>query len=271
LTYLDNKMLNPELSIIIVSYNSENELKNCLDSIFKTAGKNFEVIVVDNGSQDSSVAIIKSFKDTILIENGKNFGFARAVNQGLKTAKGNYCLLLNPDTKATRGAVRTLLICAKAQTDLAVIGPKLMNLDGTIQSSCFNLPTIKNAILEFWLGKKDKFGKYYPKFQKLTEIEAVVGAAMLIPKTALNDVGFLDERYFMYFEDLDWCRRANKIGLKIYYCPKAKFLHEHGASGKEIPQKTHKWLVESSKIYYGLVRYYLITFIILFGRKFISK
>ena len=264
-------MSNPELSIIIVSFNSEKELKNCLESIFETAGKNFEVIVIDNDSQESSVAIIKSFKEAILVENDKNLGFAKAVNQGLKVAKGSYYLLLNPDTRATGGAVMTLLACAKAQTGLAVIGPKLMNLDGTTQSSCFNLPSIQNAILEFWFGRKEKFGKYYPKSQKPTEVEAVVGAAMLIPKEAINKVGFFDEKYFMYFEDLDWCRRASKVGLKIYYCPKAKFLHEHGASGKEIPQKTHKWLVESSKIYYGLLKYYLITLIILFGRKFISR
>ena len=260
-----------ELSIIIVSYNSEKELKSCLDSIFETTDKDFEVIIIDNNSQDSSVAIIRSFKDAVLIENDENLGFARAVNQGLKLARGRYCLLLNPDTKVTRGAVRTLLNCTKDQTGFAAIGPRLVNLDGTVQSSCFNFPSIKNAILEFWLGKKDKFSKYYPKFKKPTEVEAIVGAAMLIPKTALNCVGFFDERYFMYFEDLDWCRRANKMGLKIYYCPKAEFLHVHGASGKEIPQKAHKWLVESSKIYYGLVKYYLVTLIILFGRRFISR
>lgn len=264
-------MTDPELSIVIVSYNSEKELKDCLKSIFESGGKNFEVIVIDNNSQDSSVAVIKSFKVSILIENDKNLGFARAVNQGLKVAKGKYLLLLNPDTKATRGAVVTLLNCAKSQTGFAAIGPKLVNLDGTTQSSCFNFPSIKNAILEFWFGNKEKFGKYYPKFQKLTEVEAVVGAAMLIPKMVLSRVGFFDERFFMYFEDLDWCRRANKMGLKIYYYPKAEFLHVHGASGKEIPQKTYKWLVESSKIYYGLVKYYLITLIILFGRKFISR
>jgi len=260
-------MAKKELSIIIVSYNTKKELRVCLESIYKYVDVNFEIIVIDNASSDSSVEMIKNnFKDVILICNDKNLGFAKAVNQGFGKAKGDYYLLLNPDTEVKNGAVETLLDFTKTQSDFGVAGGKLINPDGTIQPSCYNLPTLRRAISEFWFGKKETFEKYFPETLKPVEVEAVVGAVMLIPKESIEKVGLFDERYFLYFEDLDWCRRAKNLGLKIWYHPQVKFFHQHGASGKKIPEKTNRWLIESSKKYHGIFKYYCITTIIKIGQ-----
>jgi len=264
---------HPELSIIIVSYNTTQELEACLRSVFESVGKfNFEVIVVDNKSLDNSVSMtIKNFPEVILIENKENYGFAKAVNQGLKIAKGNYFLLLNPDTKVVNNAIEKLVDFAKKQQNLGAVGSKLLNPDGSPQASCYNLPSVKNAVLEYWFGKKGSYEKYLPNLQEPVKVEAVVGAVMLIPRSSIEKIGFFDEKYFMYFEDLDWCRRAKSKGLKIFWYPHVNFIHEHGSSAKKSGQKAHEFLKESSRIYNGVIIYLLITLVIKIGRIFNKK
>ncbi|RJR25691.1 glycosyltransferase family 2 protein [Candidatus Microgenomates bacterium] len=290
------------LSIIIVSYNTKELLRKCLESVIRdqlsgisyqgsVVGKNkkpvtdnqlpvTEIIVVDNASKDGSVEYLRELVDNSpttdhrspitlrLIENKENFGFAKAANQGIRIAKGENILLLNSDTKLTENSLKSLLEFAE-KVQPAVIGAQMLNPDGSVQGSCFLLPTVKRAILEYWLGKKDYFSKYYPKGDRPVEVEAVSGGAMLVSKEIVNEVGMLDERYFMYFEDLDFCRRARKAGYKIYYLPSSKIIHEHGASGKKLAEPKDQWrrLVPSSKIYHGSLNHFLITFIILSGQK----
>lgn len=262
--------LNPELSIIIVSYNTKTELNACLTSVFQNIKQlNFEIIVIDNNSSDSSASMItRNFPDVILINNADNYGFAKAVNQGLKFAKGNYYLLLNPDTKVVNNAIEKLVDFAKNQQNLGAVGAKLLNPDGSIQPSCYNLPSVNNAILEYWFGKKGAYEKYVPKLQEPVKVEAVVGAVMLISRTAIEKIGPLDERYFMYFEDLEWCRNAGKMGFKIFWNPQSEVVHVHGASASQIGQKAQNLLIKSSKIYNGRVKYSIITLIIKLSRLF---
>jgi GT2 family glycosyltransferase len=263
-------MISPSISIVIVSYNTEQELKSCLLSIFeKTSVINFEVIVIDNNSSDKSCEMIrKNFTKVKLIENKINAGFAKALNQGLKIAKGDYFLILNPDTEIKNEAILKLLNFAKNKTELAAVGPKLINSDGTNQSSCYNLPSIKNAVLEFWFGKKGSYEKFYPNSVKPIEVEAIVGAAMLIPKKSMDKIGLFNESYFLYFEDLDWCRKAKKLGLKIYWDPNGEIIHVHGASSIQNKSKSQKMLIESSKIYNGKTKYFILTLIIRLGQIF---
>jgi GT2 family glycosyltransferase len=253
------------LSIIIVSFNTRDLLKKCLDSLPSSS----EIIVIDNGSIDGTVAMVKEIKESKIkiIENKENVGFVKAVNQGLKQAEGEYLLLLNSDIFVKNNALEKLITFAKDQPRTGVIGGKLINPDGSLQGSCFYLPTITRIIKEFWFNGPSSLTKYAPLGDKPAEVEAVSGAVFLIPKKVLHKVGFFDERYFMYFEDLDYCRRVRQAGFKVYYLPEAEFIHEHGASGRSIPQKTHRWLVESSKVYHGVIKYYLITFIIWSGQK----
>jgi len=205
--------------------------------------------------------------NTTLIQNKENLGFAKANNQGIKQAQGRYIFLLNSDTEVKPGALKKLVEFAKKYPKVGVVVPRLLNPDGSVQPSIYHLPTIRRAIGEYWLGRKGTYEKHALIGKKPVEVEAVVGAAMLIPKKVFDKVGLLDERYFMYFEDLDFCRRVKRAGLKVFYLPTAEIIHYHGASGKEIPKETQRWLVESSKIYHGLPKHYLINFIIWIGQK----
>ena len=268
-----------DLSIIIVSYNTKELLRRCLESIIeshkatKPQSHKVEIVVVDNGSDYNIKYQISNIKKRYkkskvrLIQNKENLGFAKANNQGIRKAKGKYVLLLNSDTKVKSGALSGLVEFARKHPEAGAIGPQLINTDGSVQPSVYHFPTIWRAIKEYWLGQKEAYEKYAPAGNKPVEAGAVVGAAMLIPKKVFSQIGFLDERYFMYFEDLDFCRRVKRAGLKIFYLPAVEIIHHHGASGKEIPQETRSWLVQSSKIYHGFFKHYLINFIIWSSQK----
>jgi len=252
-----------EPSIVIVNYNTKDFLKQCLRLIIS-----HEVIVVDNGSTNGSVEMMREeYSQLKLIVNKKNLGFAKAVNQGIRASQGEYILVLNSDIEVKGNALEKMTEFVKKHPEVGVVGGRLVNPDGRIQGSCFHRLTLINAIKEFWLGQKRAFEKYAPKTGKPTEIDAVVGACMLIPRKVINKVGYFDERYFLYFEDLDYCRRVKKVGFKIFYLPDAEFIHHHGASAKKIPQKTRFWLAQSSKIYHGEIKYCLLTLTISLGQK----
>jgi GT2 family glycosyltransferase len=259
-----------DLSVIVVSYNTKELLANCLESLKEQKRKTeLEVIVIDNASPDGSATLVKEkFPWVKLVINEKNLGFATAVNQGVRESSGENIFLLNSDTRFKKGALKALLDFT-AEIGPAIIGARLINPDGTVQSSVFRLPTLKGAVLEYWLGKKDYFSKYVPSGNESQEVEAVSGGAMLISREIIEKIGFLDERYFMYFEDLDYCRRAREAGFKVFYLPTAEIVHEHGASGRGLVSTENQWrrLIPSSKIYYGLFKYYLINAIIWSGQK----
>lgn len=264
-------MSKPKLSIIIVNWNTKDLLHDCLTSINQTKGElALEVIVVDNGSTDGSVQLIKSeFPGVKLMANKENLGFAKANNQGIRKAGGDYMLLLNSDTELKPKALSNLVNFAFKEKKAAVVGARLVNPDGSIQPSSRNLPTIGRAIREYWLGQKGAYEGYVPSGNKATEVEVVVGAAMLIPKKVINKIGLLDERYFFYYEDMDFCWRVRRAGFKVYYLPTAEIIHYHGVSGRGLADKENQWrrLVPSSKIYHGLLRHYLLTAVIWLGQK----
>jgi hypothetical protein len=259
-----------DLSVIIASYNTRELLGRCLKSVEREKGKlALEAIVIDNASTDSSPQMVKKeFPKVKLTVNRENLGFARAVNQGFREAQGKTILLLNSDTQLTKGGLAKLLEFEK-KVGPAIIGTKLINPDGSVQPSVFYLPTVKRAILEYWLGRKGYFAKYAPTGENPQEVEVVSGGAMLISRAVAEKIGLMDERYFMYFEDLDFCRRAHQAGFKVYYLPTVEIIHEHGASGKALVDSANQWrrLVPSSKIYHGDARHYLINFILWSGQK----
>jgi len=253
-----------DLSIVIVSFNTKKILEDCLKSIFQNDFKgSLEVIVIDNNSSEGSSSMVeKEFNKVVLVKNRENVGFAKAANQGIKKSKGEFVLLLNSDIIVKENSLNLLFDFAKDKNDLGVLGGRLLNKEGSIQGSCYHLPTLWRTIIN-----SEGLLKYAPQGQEPTQVEVVVGAVFLIPKKIIEKIGLLDERYFIYFEDLDYCRRIKNAGFKVFYLPKAEFIHFHGASGKSIPQKTHQWLVESSKIYNGVLNYYLITSILWIKQK----
>jgi len=277
---------NVILSIIIISYNTKELLKECIESIIKNSktpklqnskhqalGASYEIIVVDNNSKDGSVKMLNNLKLKIknlklkIIVNNDNLGFSKAVNQGIKRSRGRYILLLNSDIKVLPGTIEELISFAQKRKDAGVVAPKLLNKDGkTSQASCYRLPTIRGALKEYWFGKKGSYEKYLPRGGNPVRVEAVIGAAMLIPKTTIDVVGLFDEKYFMYFEDLDYCHRISQNGLTVYYLPQRRVIHHHGASGKKMPSRVSHYLVKSSKKFNGFLKYNLIFIIIKLSR-----
>ena len=214
-----------ELSIIIVNYKTPELTKKCVESIKKYPPKvSYEIVVIDNSVD--------------------NVGFAKGNNEGIKKAKGKYILLLNSDTEVKKNSIDTMLEFAKKHSDLGAVASRLLNKDGSIQPSCFDFPTI------FKITKK-----YAPESRQVVDV-AVMAAFLITPK-CLQKVGLLDEKYFMYFEDFDYCRRIKKAGLKVYYLAEAEIVHIHGASGG-----VNKLLIESAKKYHGVLGYYVQTFIL---------
>ena len=265
------------LSIIIVNTSTRDLTIGCLKSIEKEAkGMLIEVLLTDNGSTDGSVEALQNlakeefWKDKFtLILNNNNAGYAKANNQGIRKAKGKYILLLNNDTVVHKNSLQNLVKFAEQTPDAGVVGSKLLNIDGTLQMSCFNFPTIKNAVLEYYFGKKGLFDKFAPRGDKPSTVNAVVGAAFLITPIAVKKVGILDERYWAYFEDIDYCRQCWKKGLKVYYLPNSIITHYHGATFKKMANEAERWkrLIPSSKIYHGLINHYVINAILWSGQK----
>jgi GT2 family glycosyltransferase len=265
-----------DVSVVIVSYNTKDLTLDCIKSLNSdNSSINKEIIVIDNGSTDGTLDAIRNSKLQFIdskieiFENKNNLGFAKAINQGIKIAKVKYIFILNSDTKIVRGTIRKLLEFAKKKLDAGVIAPKLLNPNGSVQGSVFRFPTISRAFRQYILGKEGILDKYAPLTDKPAHIEVATMAAFLITPLCLKKVGLLDERYFMYFEDFDYCRRVKENGLKIYYLPGAEVVHCHGESGKDLVDEPNQWrrLIPSSKIYHGTIGHYLINLIIWLGQK----
>jgi GT2 family glycosyltransferase len=227
-----------DLSIIIVSWNTKDYLLNCIESILCTGRKETrEVIVIDNGSQDgSAVEVKKAFPMVRLIENSENLGFAKAANQGLKISSGRYAFLLNPDTQVKEGTTEKLFIFMEDHLGAGVAGAQLLNGDGSKQNSIANFPSLTTELLNKsllrWLfpNKYPGKGRYY---SDPIEVDSVIGACIIVRKQAMEQVGLLDEDYFLFLEETDWCLRIKKAGWKIYHVPEAQVYHFQGQSAEK--------------------------------------
>lgn len=264
--YLINlKMI--DVSVIIVSYNTKKLTLRCIKSVLDEGSDlKKEIIVIDNASSDGTKGEIRKIKNRcLIIENDKNLGFAKACNLGIKSAKGKYILLLNSDTRVKKQTIKKLVDFAN-NNKLGAVGPKLLNPDGTVQASVFRQPTVKRAFRQYFLNDHKLLDKYAPGEKKPVCVEVLVMAAFLISPEAKEKVGLLNEKYFMYFEDLDYCKRILEKGLKIYYLPFAEVIHHHGASaGKSRDQ--WRILKASSLKYHGAFGHYLFNIILWFGQK----
>jgi GT2 family glycosyltransferase len=231
-----------DLSIIIVNWNTKEYLLPCLKSIFKGGqGTGWEVIVVDNGTRDGSREEVKKvFPSARLIENEKNFGFAKAANQGLQKASGRYALLLNPDTQVENGAIERLVSFMDAYSDVGVAGAQLLNADGTKQNSIANFPSLGTELLNKsllrWLFPT-KFPGKGRNYSEPIEVDSVIGACMMVRRDTLDQVGLLDEDYFLFLEETDWCYRMKKAGWKIYHVPQAEIYHFQGKSAETVKKR----------------------------------
>src|ERR1041385_437718 len=220
--------ISNKISIIIVSWNTAQLLQNCLASILANPPTSpLEIWVVDNTSTDGSPKMVRErFPQVHLVENRENVGFARANNQALGQCTGKYVLLLNPDTLVASGALQALVDYLDQHPETGAVGARLLNPDGSLQISSHPRPTLSR---ELWrLFHLDKISPYaeYPKTKWETnrpqEVDVLMGACLLLRKEVLDQVGFLDEHYFIYSEEVDLCYRIQHTGWRIYWVPQAE-------------------------------------------------
>jgi len=243
-----------DVSIIIVNYETYELTKQTINSVIaKDHEFSFEIILVDNCSKDNSYNQLKStFKEEIeknlikFIANDRNAGFAVANNIGIKIAKGEFILLLNSDTVVKNQVIENTLNYIKENTDVGAIGSKVVLPNGTLDKACRrSFPEPKNSFFRlFGLAKlfpnNEKFNEYnlnYLDENGIYEVDSLMGAFMLVKKVAIDQVGLLDEDFFMYGEDIDWCYRIKKSGWKIVYYGKSEIIHYKGSSSKKKKSK----------------------------------
>ena len=249
-----------KLSIIIVSWNTKDIISDCLDSILRnTAAFPYEIIVVDNASTDGTADHIKmKFQTVRVVENSENQGFARANNQGASLAGGEYLFFLNPDTILLDDAINNLVNFMDRNSDIAMSGPRILNEDRTLQPSVRNFPSFRGAFYRYTILKylglfKSHFEKWHNRgfdYDKQADIEQLIGAAMLIRKKAFEQTGRFDERFFMYYEEVDLCRRLKYNGFRVVYYPDSQLIHLGGKSAKQIPAKTRFMMLRSLLLYF---------------------
>ena len=235
------------LSVIIVNWNVRDLLRECLRSI--EAGKgglSLEIIVVDSASSDDSVAMVRSeFPSVHLIACTENVGFPRGNNLGLQEARGDYLLLLNPDTVIVDDALAVLVSYLQVNPDVGVVGPQLLNPDGSVQSSRRRFPTAATGFFEStWLEglAPGILRRYYAldlPDDATADVDWLTGACIMVPRSTYEAVGGMDEGYFMYSEELDWCRRIKESGRRVVYYPAAQVIHHVGKSSEQAVTARH--------------------------------
>jgi GT2 family glycosyltransferase len=271
-----------KLSIILVEWNTSDLLKQTLESVYKeTAGFDFEVIVIDNHSADDSVEMVRKYFPRVkLVANNDNRGFAKANNQGMAMAVGEYIMLLNTDVIVQGNAINKLVDYLGSHSDVMMVGPRLLNTDGTFQPACRrNLPNPVNSFLHlFGLAKVFKNSKLANEYKQTNAdpeatapTQALSGAAMMFRRKVYEEIGGLDETFFMYGEDLDFCKRIFDNGWKTVYVSEAKITHIGGASSKKRRTKSLVNFYEAMWLYYKKHFYkqynLLINYIVWIGIK----
>lgn len=226
--------INPALSIVLVCWNNKAYLDPCLKSLYETGLKNtFDVVVVDNGSTDGSQQMLaEKYREVKIVQNSSNVGLGKASNQGIEATKGRYILLLNNDTIVNGPSFDAMVNFMDENPSAGAVGGKLLNSDGTTQS-CYNyFPTLREDFLVATrLGELIRPG--YPAVmngEKIESVDWLGSACLMVRRSALNEVGLLDEGYFIYGDEADLQYRLKKAGWKIYFLPEATTIHYGGRS-----------------------------------------
>lgn len=245
----------PDLTVVIVSYNTKNLLLKCLDSVLvEQNGLQLELYVVDNASYDGSAEeVARRYPQVNLIRNTENVGFAKANNQALKEAKGTYVILLNSDTELEAGTLRILTQFMDAHPEAGAVAPKLVYADGTAQPSVDFFPNLFTEFSHLFQLKRllptaslrksvgGKAGRLlgrtartylqaYDETSDPIEVDCASGGCLVVRKSVIDKVGLLDEDFFIYMEDMDWCIRMKQAGFKTYYLPQVSVVHHVGKS-----------------------------------------
>ncbi len=253
----------PRVSVIILNYNTCDDLRTCLRSVQRSAGippDAMEVFVVDNASNDGSADMVGSdFSWIRLIESERNGGYAYGNNLAMRECRGDYVLLLNPDALLPPRAIAELCDYLDKHPEAAVVGPRVLRPDGSLDLACRrSFPTLEVSSyrmlgLSKLFPRSKRFGRYNLTFldpNDPAEVDAVVGACMLVRRSAIEQAGLLDEQFFMYGEDLDWAFRMKQAGWSILYNPDVTVLHRKGESSRRRSEAATIAFYEAMEIFY---------------------
>jgi GT2 family glycosyltransferase len=254
-----------ELSIIIVSWNAKEFLGNCLKSIYShRPSKEFEVVVVDNCSSDGSGRMLETdFPQVVLIKNEANYGFAKANNIGIRHSRGKYLVLVNSDVEVQAGCFDKICEFMDQNPRIGLSGPLILNSDESVQASCRKFPSLWRSFCEAaWLNQIFNNSSFFSAERMLffrhdstRRVNVLSGCFWAARRDALGDVGLLDERFFIYAEDMDWCRRFWESGWEVVFYPEARAIHHSGGSSNNAPlrfsQEQLKARLQYWKKYHG--------------------
>ncbi len=233
------------LSICIVTYQTAQYLRQCLDSIRQhPLSSPYEIVVVDNASTDGTQDMLRAeYPEVKLIQNGSNLGYTAPMNQALRQGQGRYLMQLNPDTLVMENALDHLVTYLEQNPQVGICGPKVLNQDGSLQRSCRRGESRPLAVIGYFTP----LGRMFPNNHALNDyqlnyldenlthpVAGVAGSCMLIRRAVVEQIGYLDEHYFAYQEDADFCFRARQAGWQVFYLPEAKILHYGGQGGSRV-------------------------------------
>ena len=250
-----------DLSIIIVNWNTRDYLHRCLESIRRNPPTDeFEVVVVDNASSDGSADMVRSRYggEVTLIANDRNAGYAKGNNQGIEAARGEYILLLNPDTEVKTFALDNLLGFAKDHPEAAAVGCRLVGTDYQVQLSCRSFPYPLAILFEYTrLSRIFPWSRFFSAYRMTwfdhaheMEVDQPMGSCLLLSRKAIEDIGVFDTDFPIFFNEVDWCYRAKQKGWKIYFIPDAEVVHLGGASTRQCRPEMIKESHRSLKRFY---------------------
>lgn len=243
-----------DLSVIILNYNTKDLLQKCLESVFSSRTDfQIEVIVSDNGSTDGSIEMIKNrFPQVKLTENNANLGFSAGNNVGIRQALGRLVLLLNTDTEVRLNTLDLSIKYMDSHPEAGVMGCKVLLPDGKLhEASRRRFPNPVNAFLRlFGLRRFSNYNYKNIPIDREMEVDSVVGAFLMIRRSVIDKIGLLDEEFFMYGEDLDWCWRVKEAGFKVMYYPGAEITHYLYGSSAAVAFRSVRWAHSAMKIFY---------------------
>ena len=235
-------MSKPKISVVCVTFNSSNSLPDFLKSLEKLPSEEFEFVFVDNHSDDSSVELIQKWgRASQHTQNEQNMGWSAANNDGIRASKGQLIFLANPDIWFEANDLQKLAQFLDQHLEFAAAAPQLLNPNGSIQPSCRRLPTLTDLVFQMiglaFLFPKSFFNRWkMPEFdhQSFREVEQPMASAFLVRREVFEKIGGLDERFFVFFGDVDFCRRLKDAGLRIAFVPEVKFFHRRGGSTRQM-------------------------------------
>lgn len=250
-----------DISVIIVMWNSADDILNCVNSVISASKElSTELIIIDNNSSDNSFNISNkiSFPRILTFKNPENLGYTKAVNQGILQSKGKYVLLLNPDTVLSESSIKIMFDYMESHNDCGACAPSMKNPDGSVQYSVRNFPTYWRMFCEFSLlayifPRTKIFGSWKAKYMDYTveqDIEQPMAAAFMIRRSLLEDISNMDERFSMFYNDVDLCRKVYDSGFKIRLLPSSVVTHKHGASiNKDRANMIRIWNIDCAEYF----------------------